>query len=72
MNRTCLEEQRDPRWVQVMEGGGEKERGIAQGEVTLVWLVSRPPVLEHEKEQVVYTPVKKATMATAAPGCYLG
>lgn len=53
-------------------GGGEKERGIAQGEVTLVWLVSRPPVLEHEKEQVVYTPVKKATMATAAPGCYLG
>lgn len=26
----------------------------------LVWPVSRPPVLEHEKEQVVYTPVKKS------------
>lgn len=25
----------------------------------LVWPVSRPPVLEHEKEQVVYTLVKK-------------
>lgn len=26
----------------------------------LVWPVSRPPVLEHEKEHVVYTPVKKS------------
>ena len=56
----------------LMGDGGEKRGGIAQGEVALVWPVSRPPVLEHEKEQVVYTPVKKATMATAAPGCYLG
>lgn len=39
---------------------GEKERGIAQGGIMLVWPVSRPPVLEHEKEQVVYTPVKKS------------
>lgn len=58
-----------PDGAQVMEGG---EGGIAQGEMPLVWLVSRPPVLEHEKEQVVYTPVKKATIAPAAPGCYLG
>lgn len=46
-----------PGGTQVMEG--EKERGIAQGDIMLVWPVSRPPVLEHEKEQVVYTPVEK-------------
>lgn len=38
-----------------VRGGG----GVAQGDIMLVWPVSRPPVLEHEKEQVVYTPVKK-------------
>lgn len=45
---------RTPDGTQVME-----DRGIAQGDVVLVWPVSRPPVLEHEKKQVVYTPVKK-------------
>lgn len=34
--------------------------GIAQGDMMLVWPVSRPPVLEHEKEHVVYTLVKKS------------
>ncbi|TNN74326.1 hypothetical protein EYF80_015409 [Liparis tanakae] len=43
-----------PDGTQVMEG--MKERGIAQGDMALVWPVSRPPVLEHETEQVVYTP----------------
>lgn len=53
----CGEGSGTPGETRVMEG--EKERGIAQGGVMLVWPVSRPPVLEHEKEQVVYTPVKK-------------
>lgn len=39
----------------------------------LVWPVSRPPVLEHEKELVVYTPVKKkATIPTAATWMLFG
>lgn len=72
INRTCLEEQRETWW-----DSGERKSGIAQGDMTLVWPVSRPPVSEHEKEQVVYTPLKKeeekkATIATTAPGCYLG
>lgn len=70
MNRACLEEQRGSWWD--LGDGGEKQRGIAQGDMALVWPVSRPPALEHERGQVVYTPVKKATIATAAPGCYLG
>lgn len=54
----CEEGSGTPGGTQVMEG--EKGRGIAQGDIMLVWPVSRPPVLEHEKEQVVYTPVKKS------------
>lgn len=54
----CGEGSGTPGETRVMEG--EKERGIAQGGIMLVWPVSRPPVLEHEKEQVVYTPVKKS------------
>lgn len=53
-----LGRQRDSWWGSG-DGGGEV-RGIAQGDITLVWPVSRPPVLEHEKKQVVYTPVKKS------------
>lgn len=53
----CEEGSGTPGETRVMEG--ERERGIAQGDRMLVWPVSRPPVLEHEKEQVVYTPVKK-------------
>lgn len=59
-------------WGLLVGPGDGGERGIAQGDMMLVWPVSRPPVLVLEKEQVVYTPVKKATIATAAPGCYLG
>ena len=54
----CEEGGGTPGRTQVMEG--EKGGGIAQGDITLVWPVSRPPVLEHEKEQVVYTLVKKS------------
>ncbi len=68
--QSFLVEQRDSCWDS--GDGGDRKRGIAQGDMALVWPVSRPPVLEHEKEQVVYTPVKKATIAKAAPGCYLG
>lgn len=69
MNRTCLEKQQGSWWDS--GDGVEKERNSPRRRRD-VWPASRPPVLEHEKEQVVYTPVKKATIATAAPGCYLG